>query len=267
MRSRGWIPWCLRSLALVGLVYLIIPLLMLFPLSVDPSPFIRFPPQGFSLTWYAAYFTSGPWIDSTLLSLRVGLGASAIATVVGTLAAIGLVRGRFPGRAVIGVLLISPMLLPLIVVAIAIYSVYAALQLVGQPSGLILAHSVLAIPFVILNVGAALQAVPNDYEEAALSLGANPAVVLVRVTLPLIWRGIAAGAVFAFVISFDEVVIAMFLSGTSAITLPKRLLDGIFYDLSPVLAAISASLVILNVALASLGLALAKGTGRATATD
>ena len=261
--DRGWVSLVLRALAIAGLVYLTIPLVMLFPLSVDPSPFLRFPPQDFSLFWYREYLSSGPWIDSTLLSLRVGLGASAIATVLGTLAAIGLVRGGFPGRRAIAVLVVSPMLLPLIVMAIAIYAVYAAMGLVGKPLGLTLAHAVLALPFVVLNVGAALQAVPKSYEEAALSLGAHPAVVLIRVTLPLIWRGIAAGAVFAFVVSFDEVVIAMFLSGTTAVTLPKRMLDGIFYDLSPMLAAVSALLVVLNVVLATLGLSLARGARRA----
>lgn len=257
-RERGWISFVLYGLAAVGLTFLITPLIMLVPLSIDPSPFIRFPPTGFTLAWYQEYFASAAWIESTLLSLRVAIGASLIATVTGTLAAIAIVRGQFPGRQAISLLLLSPILLPLIVVAIAIYGVYAALQLVGKPTGLMLAHAVLGIPFVLLNVVAALQAVPKSYEEAGLSLGAHPAVVLTRVTLPLIWRGIAAGAVFAFVTSFDEVVIAMFLSGTTAITLPKRMFDGIFYDLKPTLAAISVILVIFNVVLALAGLTLAK---------
>lgn len=260
--SRGWIASVLYGLAAVGLAFLITPLLMLLPLSIDPSPFIRFPPRGFTFDWYREYFASTPWIDSTLLSLRVAVCASLIATAAGTLAAIGLVRGQFPGRHALAIVLLSPILLPLIVVAIAIYGVYASLKLVGQPSGLILAHAVLGIPFVLLNVAAALQAVPRSYEEAALSLGAHPAVVVGRVTLPLIWRDVAAGAVFAFVTSFDEVVIAMFLSGTTAITLPKRMLDGVFYDLRPILAAISVILVAFNFILAFVGLALARAKPR-----
>ncbi len=128
-----------------------------------------------------------------------------------------------------------------------------------------MAHSVLAIPFVLLNVNAALQAIPRSYEEAALSLGATPLDAVRIVTVPLIWRGVAAGAVFAFVISFDEVVIAMFLSSISTTTLPKKMLDGIFYDLSPVLAAISGVLVLFNIAFAILGLALANAAKRVAA--
>lgn len=264
--SRGWISIVLCGLAALGLVFLVTPLVMLVPLSIDPSPFIRFPPRGFTLDWYREYFASTPWLESTLLSLRVAAEASLIATVAGSLAAIALVRGQFPGRHAVAILLLSPILLPLIVVAIAVYGVYASLHLVGEPNGLVLAHSVLGIPFVLLNVAAALQAVPKTYEEAALSLGANHLVVLGRVTLPLVWRGVAAGAVFAFVVSFDEVVIAMFLSGTTAITLPKRMLDGIFYDLRPILAAISVILVLFNIALALVGLTLARAKPRATGT-
>ena len=262
---RGWVGIALTVLAVGGFMFLITPIVMLIPLSIDPSPFIRFPPQGVTLHWYVEYLTTKKWIDSTILSLEVAAGASLIATVLGTLAAIGLVRGGFAARRAIALLLISPMLLPLVVVAIAIYGVYAALGLVGRPVGLILAHAVLAVPFVLLNVTAALQAVPRAYEEAAMSLGAMPLVVLARVTLPLIWRGVAAGGVFAFVISFDEVVIAMFLSSTTAITLPKRMFDGIFYDLSPVLAAISVILVLFNIILALTGFALAKAGRRAEA--
>jgi putative spermidine/putrescine transport system permease protein len=245
------------GLAIVGFAFLATPILMVFPLSVDPSPTLRFPPSGFSLRWYEAYFSSEPWMSSTVLSLQVAAGATCVASVVGTLAAIGLIRGGFPGRRALGMLLISPLLLPTVVVAIAIYRVYAAMRLVGTPLGLISAHAVLGVPFVVLNVAAALRAVPPSYEEAALSLGATPLTVLREITLPLAWRGVIAGAVFAFVVSFDEVVIAMFMSGTTAITLPKRMLDGIFFELSPTVAAVSALLVIANVALATTGLALA----------
>ena len=181
--------------------------------------------------------------------------------MLGTLAAIGLVRGGFPGRRAIAVLVVSPMLLPLIVMAIAIYAVYAAMG--REASGPDACPRGAGASVRRVERGCGASAVPKSYEEAALSLGAHPAVALILVTLPLIWRGIAAGAVFAFVVSFDEVVIAMFLSGTTAVTLPKRMLDGIFYDLSPMLAAVSALLVVLNVVLATLGLSLAKGARRA----
>jgi putative spermidine/putrescine transport system permease protein len=151
------------------------------------------------------------------------------------------------------------------VIAIAVYGVYAALGLVGSPFGLALAHGVLGTPLVIINVAAALSVVPKSYDEAARSLGASSLVSLFTVTLPLIWRGIAAGSIFAFVASFDEVIIAIFLTGTTSITLPRRMIDGIYYDLTPILAAVSGCLVVFNVILAVLGLWFASRPTRGVA--
>jgi len=264
-RERGALPILLAAVAILGMIFLMVPIVVIFPLSIDTSPMLRFPPRGFTLRWYQEYLTSESWLDATFLSLRVATLASLIATMAGTLAAIGMHRTRIPGHRLISIVLITPVLLPLVVVAIAIYNIYAVLGLIGTQFGIALAHSVLAIPFVLLNVNAALQAIPRSYEEAALSLGAGPLAAARIVTLPLIWRGVAAGAVFAFVISFDEVVIAMFLSSVSATTLPKKMLDGIFFDLSPVLAAISGVLVLFNIALSGLGLALANAAKRIAA--
>lgn len=260
--KHGVLPLLMTVVGVFGMIFLMLPILVIFPLSIDTSPMLRFPPQGFTLHWYEEFLTSESWLDATFVSLRVAFVASLIATLAGTLAAIGMHRARVPGHQVISIVLIMPVLLPLVVVAIAIYNLYAALNLVGTELGIALAHSVLAIPFVLLNVNAALQAVPRSYEEAALSLGAAPLVAVWIVTLPLIWRGVAAGAVFAFVISFDEVVIAMFLSSVSTSTLPKKMLDGIFFDLSPVLAAISGLMVLFNIALAILGMTFAKAAKR-----
>lgn len=264
MHELGLIGWLLSTIGALALAFLLIPIIMIFPLSVDPSSFLRFPPTGFSLRWYVEYLSSAKWIDSTLLSLEIGVGASALATVLGAAAAIGIGRGRVPGRQIAGLALVSPILLPNIVTAVAIYGIYSTFGLVGTKLGIILAHTVLGLPFVMLNVGSALRAVPRAFDEASMSLGANPVASLFLVTLPLIWRGVAAGAVFAFVISFDEVVIAMFLSSPTVSTLPKRMLDGIFFDLTPMLAAISAMLVLFNVALVLVGLSLARA-GRAVA--
>lgn len=256
--EHGWIGVAFRVIAAAGFVYLMLPILMMFPLSLEQGSLLRFPPSSISLRWYSEYFSGREWMASTLLSFKVAVGAAGIATLVGTLAAVGLARASEAVRNVCSLILLSPILLPTVVVAIAIYGVYASLRLVGSPFGLILAHAVLTTPFVILNVSAAVAALPRALEEAAMSLGAGPAATLAQVTIPLIWRGIAAGAVFAFLVSFDEVVIAMFLSGTQAVTLPKRMLDGIFYEMTPILAAISVMLVLMNVALAVLGLVLAR---------
>ncbi len=254
----------LFALGWLGIAFLITPIVIIFPLSIDPSNYLRFPPTGFSFRWYETYLTSRPWIDSTLLSLEIALFASLLATVLGTGAALALGQARFRGRGAASLVLLTPILLPHIVIAIAVYAVYALFGLVGTKLALVLAHSVLGIPFVMLNVASALRGVPAELDDAAMSLGASPLATLFGVTLPLIWRGILAGAIFAFVVSFDEVVIAMFLSSSTTATLPKRMLDGIFYDLTPVLAAVSALLVIFNIVLALIGLSLA-GRRRAAA--
>ena len=258
MAQAGRLGWVMAALAVLALAFLTVPILMVFPLSVDPSSFLRFPPTGFSLRWYEAFLTNRDWLDATWVSVQVALGASVVATLLGTAAAIGLTRDGVPGRALVSLALVSPMLLPAIVAAVAIYGIYTTFGLVGTKTGLVIAHAVLGLPFVILNVQAALKGLPRGLEEASMSLGAHPVHTLFLVTLPLAWRGVAAGWVFSFVISFDEVVIAMFLSSPSMTTLPKKMLDGVFFELTPMLAAISALLVIFNVALALAGLALSR---------
>lgn len=259
MGQAGHLGWVMGVLAALALAFLTVPILMIFPLSVDPSSFLRFPPTGFSLKWYQAFLTNQDWLDATWVSVQVALGASVIATGLGTAAAIGLSRSALPGRAILSLALVSPMLLPAIVAAVAIYGIYTSLGLVGTKTGLAIAHAVLGLPFVVLNVQAALKGLPRGLEEASMSLGAHPVSTLFLVTLPLAWRGVAAGWVFSFVISFDEVVIAMFLTSPSMTTLPKKMLDGVFFELTPMLAAISALLVIFNVVLALAGLALSRG--------
>lgn len=248
----------MRVIATLGLIYLLLPILMMFPLSVEPGRMLRFPPQGISLHWYGEYFASKTWLASTLLSFKVAAGAACIATIFGTLAAVGLARASAPMRNVCHLILMSPIFLPTIVAAIAMYGLYASLRLVGTALGLIAAHAVLTLPFVLLNVSTALAAAPRHVEEAAMSLGAGPIATFFQVTVPLISRGIIASAVLSFLVSFDEVVIAMFLSGTQAVTLPKRMLDGVFYEMTPMLASISCLLVVLNVALAVAALSLAR---------
>jgi putative spermidine/putrescine transport system permease protein len=145
------------------------------------------------------------------------------------------------------VIVLSPLVLPTIVIAIAIYGVFATLQLTGSIAGLIAAHTILTLPIVLITVSTALADVPAELEYAAASLGASPFTAFITVTVPLIARGMIAGAVLAFMLSFDEVVIGMFLSGGDVVTLPKRMLDGIFYEMTPMLAAVSSLFVLANI--------------------
>lgn len=254
----GWISVLLIALATVGLAYMLLPLALMIPLSLEPGPLLRFPPQGWSLRWYVAFLSNEEWLRSTLVSLRVACGASLLATVLGTLAAQGLRRASPVVAACSMVLLASPIFLPTLLIAVAIYGMFISLRLVDSELGLIAAHCVLTLPLVVLNVSTSLAGVPRDIDAAASSLGAGPVKGFFTITVPLIRRGILSGAVLAFVVSFDEVIIAMFLSGAHTVTLPRRMLDGVFYEMTPILAAISSLLIVVNLVLAWVILLLPK---------
>ncbi len=238
-----WLKWLIGAAAMAVILFLVLPLTVIFPLSFSASPYLEFPPRGWSLQWYRRYVSGPGWLDATLLSLRVALATSLLATVIGTLAAFGFTRARFRGRNLLLAVMLSPILMPGIVVAVAIYFFYARVGLIGSPFGLILAHTVLATPFVVLTVTASLQVFDRSLELASMSLGGTPLYTFARVTLPLIRPGILSGAVFAFVTSFDELIIALFVSGTTSVTLPRRMWDGVRVELDPTIAAVAAVLI------------------------
>ncbi len=217
------------------------------PLSFEPGDILRLPRDGWSLRWYMEYFRNEAWLDSTIVSLKVALGSSTLATVLGTFAAVGMRGLPPPMRAAFVALVVSPLVLPTIVIAVAIYGIFATLQLVGSIAGLVAAHTLLTLPVVLITVSTALARVPAELSYAAASLGASPLTILFTVTVPLTARGIFAGAALAFMLSFDEVVIGIFLSGADATTLPKRMFDGVFYEMTPMLAAVSSLLVLANI--------------------
>jgi putative spermidine/putrescine transport system permease protein len=223
----------------VVLVFLILPSLIVIPISVNPGQFIQFPPTGFSWTWYRAFFTDPKWVQAALHTLIVSLGSAALATVLGTLASIGLVRGSFRGRSFVRGAFLVPLVMPTMILAIGLYQLFATLHLIGTLLGLILAYTVLGIPVVILAVTAGLQTVDEQLERSARSLGASPVRAFMDVTVPLIRTSIIGGAIFAFITAFDEVVIAIFIGGTTAITLPLQMWLGLRFELNPVIPAAS----------------------------
>lgn len=229
----------------VGLVlfYLIFPILVVIPLSFSSATYLSFPPPGFSLQWYENFFARSDWMSAARLSVWVGLSVMVLATVLGTPAALGLVRGRFPGKKVINAFILSPLIAPAIIVAIGIYFFYALIGLVGNPFALVLAHTALAVPFVVINVSATLQGFDERLEYAAMNLGATPWRTFWQVTLPIIRPGVLAGAVFAFISSFDELVVALFVSGTGAVTLPRKMWQSIRFEIDPTIAAVSTILI------------------------
>ena len=227
--------------------FLLLPTVLIVPMSFGPDRYLRFPPDGFTLHWYAQYFTDQDWIDSTVFSLEVAVLTALVATVVGTLVSLALVRGRLPGRSVIELLVMGPVIVPNIALAIAMFLVFDRLRLVGTIFGFVAAHTALAMPFVVFTVLAALYRFDADLELAALSCGASRIAAFRHVTLPLIAPGVVSAAVFAFIISFDEPVISFFISDLDRKSLPRKMFEDIDFNISPTLAAVATMLSALTV--------------------
>lgn len=241
-------PWVM-AIGGAALVFLCFPLVIIVILAFSDSPFLKFPPTGFSLRWFENFFSRQDWIDAAWNSVQVGILTMILATLAGSMAAIVLVRSRFRGRGLLFGLMMSPVVVPVIVLAIAIYFVFAPLGLVGTRAGLVLAHSVLAMPFVIIVVSGALQGTDISLERAARTLGAPPISAFLRITLPAIRPAVITGAFFAFLASFDELVIALFIAGTGSRTLPKRMWEGIREEIDPTIAAVAAMLIAMTLVL------------------
>lgn len=233
----------------LALVFLALPILIVAVLSFSSASYLTFPPPGLGVRWYRAYLGSRDWLDSTWLSIVVAGCVVALATVLGTLAALGLRHLTGAMRAAVGALVLSPLIVPGIVISIGIYYVFAAYRLVGTPAGLVLAHTCLAVPFVVTSVSVSLAGLDRRLEQAAMNLGATPWGTFRQITLPLILPGVLVGALFAFITSFDELIIALFLSGSGAITLPRRMWDDLRFAIDPTIAAVSTLTIALSAAL------------------
>lgn len=266
-RDREWdvATGILYAVSGLVLLFLILPMFVIVPISFSSAKFLTFPPPGWSLQWYAKYFTSSTWLAATWLSVKVAGLTMVLATGLGTLAALSLARGRFRGKATIYGLTLSPMIMPVIITAIAIYFLFSRYRLTGTLVGLTLAHTVLAIPIVVVIVSATLQGVDRNLEFAAMNLGANRFNTFWKVTLPIIRPGVISAAIFAFIVSFDEVVIAMFLSSPTTSTLPKQMWDGIRQEIDPTIAAVSTLLIFGSVLLLLLVELLRRQAERLTA--
>jgi len=236
-------------MAALVLLYLVFPILVVIPLSFSAGTYLSFPPPGFSLRWYANFFGRTDWLDAASLSLWVGAAVMLLATALGAPASLALVRSDFRGKNFVTGFIISPLIAPVIIVAIGIYFFYARLGLVGNPVALVIAHTALAVPFVVINVSATLQGFDERLEQAAMNLGATPWRTFWQVTFPIIRPGVLAGALFAFISSFDELVVALFVSGTSAVTLPRKMWESIRFEIDPTIAAVSTMLIVLTGAL------------------
>ncbi len=219
------------------LLFLLAPMLAAMLMSLSPTELLSFPPRGLSLRWYAEFLTDPRWVLATANSLLVAAAVTVLATALGTLAALGLHFGRFRGRGVLVALLTLPLVTPYIVTAAAMFLAFTAVGLAGSLAGLVLGHTVVAVPFVLLAVLASLRTFDGNLLRAAASLGAPPAAAFRRVVAPAIWPGIASGAVFAFATSLDEFVITLFLAGPGQFTLPRQMYASVRDFLSPTILA------------------------------
>lgn len=231
----------------VVLLALNLPIAIVVIASFSPTRFMTFPPPGFSLQWYETVLTSANWRRAIGNSMIVALGSVALATPLGVLGAFGLVRGNFLGRRAVMLLSAAPMIVPGIVVAVAMYFFYARLGLVGSTVALILAHAALVVPVILIGVSAVLVSFDRDLERAARSLGAGRIAAFRHVTWPLIQPAILSGMLFAFLMSFDELTVALFVSGVTTQTLPVRMWTAMRDELTPAIAAISTLLIVMSI--------------------
>ena len=243
----------LRIACGVVFFFLVAPVLVIIPLSFNQDPFFTYPMSGYSLRWYEEIFGDGPlsilWQRSIVNSVIVAVFSTLLATSLGTLAALGLNRADFPFKNTLLAILISPMVVPIVVTAIGMFYFYAQVGLVGSLTGIILAHTAIGAPFVVITVTATLAGFDHNLVRAGSILGARPTRVFRKVTLPLILPGVASGGLFAFATSWDEIVIVLFMAGAEQHTIPRRMWSGIREHLSPTIIAAATLLILLSVLL------------------
>ncbi|HYD68145.1 ABC transporter permease [Azospirillum sp.] len=230
-------------------VFLMAPILAIVPLSFSSQTYLTYPLPGLSLRWYVDLFTSDKWMLSLKNSFIIGIAATVLSMALGTLAALGLAQWNSRWKPLVMAVVLSPMVVPVVIAAVGVYFFFAPLGLTGNYAGLILAHTALATPFVVITVSATLQGFDMNLARASASLGAPPLLTFRRVILPLILPGMASGALFAFATSFDEVVTVLFLAGPEQRTLPREMFAGIRENISPTITAAAVILTTLSVIL------------------
>lgn len=235
--------------SIAALVFLMAPVLVVVPLAFNADPFFTYPIHHWSLKWFVEFFTDETWRTAVKNSFVIGISSTLLATTLGTLASVGLVQRNLPGRALITAILVSPMVVPLVIVAVGMYFFYSKLALANTLIGIILAHAALGTPFVVITVSATLQGFDTSLFRAARSLGASPITAFRRITLPLIWPGLFSGALFAFATSFDEVVVILFLGSVEQRTIPRQMWTGLREQLSPTILAAAVVLITFSVIL------------------
>jgi putative spermidine/putrescine transport system permease protein len=239
----------MAALGALTVFYLLAPTLVIIPMSFTEASILSFPPDGFSLRWYDQMLNRAEWSTGLRNSAVVAVLTAVLATVLGTLAALGVSRGRFPGKALVNGLALSPLIVPVVIIAIGMFSLFVQWRISGSIVGLVAAHTALALPFVIVNVATSLRTMDRNLELAAANLGATPARSFMRITLPIILPGVLAGAIFSFITSWDEVVVAIFLTSARFRTLPVEMWEQVRQVVDPTVAAVATTLLVVTTTL------------------
>lgn len=256
--TTGQRAWYYSFRVICGLIFffLIAPIMVVIPLSFNAQDFftftkemLSFDPEGYSLKHYRDFFSNPDWQDALWNSVKIAPAATLISVSLGTLAAIGLSQPHVPFRRAIMATMISPMIVPLIISAAGMYFFYSRMGLAGTYWGVVLAHAALGIPFVIITVTATLVGFDHSLTRAAASMGANPVTTFYRIQMPLILPGVISGALFAFITSFDEVVVVIFVGSAKQQTLPWQMFTGLREQISPTILAVATILVAISIAL------------------
>ncbi|OLP60922.1 ABC transporter permease [Xaviernesmea oryzae] len=257
--SLGSWKWALVAITTLTSAFLLLPIVFIAALSFGSSQWLIFPPPSWTLKWYGALFSDPRWLESAWTSLRIALMVTVLSVVIGLFAAFGLVRGRFVGRDGLRALFMTPMILPVVVLAVALYAFFLQIGLAGTTLGFVIAHLVVALPFSILALTGALEGFDKSIEDAAILCGASPLRAKITVTLPCIGHGLFSAAIFSFLTSWDEVVLAIFMSSPTLQTLPVKIWATLRQDLTPVIAAASTMLILVTILLMLLAAAVKKG--------
>ncbi|MGY6411229.1 MAG: ABC transporter permease [Alkalilacustris sp.] len=253
--ERIWF-YTFRVICFAIFFFLLAPIIIMIPLSFNAQPFFTFTremltlqPEGWSLRWYQDLFGSDSWMRSIRNSFIIGIASTILATTLGTLAALGLSRSHMPFKGLIMGILISPMIVPLIISAAGMFFFFSSINIAQTFIGVILAHTALGVPFVVITVTATLVGFDHSLTRAAANLGASPTRTFFKITMPLILPGVISGALFAFITSFDEIVIVLFVAGVEQRTIPREMWSGIREQISPTILAVASILVLLSIAL------------------
>lgn len=257
----GW-KWALIAICVLTALFLLLPIAFIIALSVGSSRWLAFPPPGWTLRWYQELFADPRWIQSALTSAKIALIVTVLSVGLGLLASLALVRGRFRGRAVLRAFFLTPMVLPVVILAVALYAGFLRVGLNGTLAGFVIAHLIVALPLSIINIAGALETFDPAIEDAAILCGASPWEARFRVTLPAISHGMFSAAIFSFLISWDEVVLAIFMASPTLQTLPVRVWTTLRQDLTPVIAAVSTLFVILTIVLMAVAALIRKGASK-----